>query len=158
MRKRQIWRLAVLVVMFGFARLSFGQVPIKIRLVNADNGQALQSQSVSVSLLYDRNEKTPPKYEDTIHLESDTKGEALFVLPNPPPAHLSAQVHLTLKNWRCACVALVETANLIQKGISVPQSSAKSSVKPIEPEPKQIIFSARPLTFYERLIAPFVKE
>jgi hypothetical protein len=159
-RKRDRLCLATMVSLCGFVSLSFGQVPIKIRLINAGNGRAIRNQPISVSLLYDKNEKAPPKYDATLHLESETNGKAQFVLPEPAPAHLSAQVHLTSKNWRCGCVALVATVELIQRVIAVPQTvtSAKSADKPIETEPKQIIFFARPMTFFERLVAPLVRE
>jgi hypothetical protein len=130
---------------------------MKIRLVNAENGHPIQKQPISVSMLYVKNEKAPPKYDSTIRLETDANGEAHFGLPDPAPAHVSAQVHLTSENWRCGCMVLVSTEDLIQKGASVPKL-AKGSDKVITTEPREILFVARPLTFFERLIAPLLRE
>jgi hypothetical protein len=148
------------IVALGFGcPLCFGQVTIKIRLINVDNRHPISKQPIIVSLLYEKNEKTPPKYDSTLYLETDVNGEAHLGLPEPAPAHLSAHVHLTSRNWHCACMALLATEDLIQKGIAVPQlgPNAKNSDKPIRTEPNEILFLARPYTFLEKLIAPLLK-
>lgn len=152
MRKQYLRHLITWIVALGFGPFSFGQVTIKIRLINVDNGHPIQRQPITVSMLYEKNEKTPPKYDSTLHLETDANGGAQFGLPEPAPAHLSAQVRLTSENWHCGCMVLVATGDLIQKGIAV------LSDKPIKTEPGEILFLARPYTFFERLIAPLLRE
>jgi hypothetical protein len=118
-------------------------------------GHPLQNQPISISLLYDKSEKTPAKYE-ALNLKTDEKGESQFSLPEPAPSQLAAQVHLTSEHWHCGCSVLATTQDLIQKGIVGPRSS--KSVNPVIAQPKEILFLARPFTFFERLLYPFVKQ
>jgi hypothetical protein len=127
-------------------------------VVNSNNGQPIAKQSVSVNLLYDKGEKAPATYEANLRLESDANGEARFLLPDPVPVHLVAQVRLTSEHWHCGCLALVATQDLIQKGIvqaSGPESTG--SATNAKAEPGVILFLARPFTFLERLLYPLVK-
>ena len=80
-------------------------------------GVPLQKQKFSVSLLYDKGEQTPPKYDATLNFETNASGEVQFTLPVPAPLHLSAQVHLAAEHWRCGCMVLGMTQDLIQKGL-----------------------------------------
>jgi len=101
--------------------------PLTIRVINAVDGRPLQKQKVSVSLLYEKGERTPPRYDTTLNLETDVNGEAHFRLPDPAPAHLSAQVHLPSERWRCGCGILAVIQDLIQKGaVELPGASRKS--------------------------------
>lgn len=132
---------------------------VTIRVINGNNGQPLQKQKVFVTLLYDDGGKPPAKYDANLALETDKNGEAGFSLPLPPPAHLSAQVHVDSARWRCGCGALVATSDLIQKGIlgPVPPTESRNSSVPIKAAPGQILLVARPLSLWERLMYPFVK-
>jgi hypothetical protein len=134
--------------------LCFGQT-IGIRVVNDKTGRPLPKQRISISLLYEKGEKTPAKYDAVLNIETDEKGESQFNLPEPAPAHLAAAVHLTSEHWRCGCGVLVTTQDLIQKGILGPRSPASGN--PVKAEPKEIMLFARPLTLFERLLYPFVK-
>jgi hypothetical protein len=110
-------------------------------------------------MLYEKNEKTPAKYDATLHLETDTNGEAQFSLPDPAPAHLAAQLHLTSEHWHCACMVLATTEDLIQKGIvESHRSPNRKSDASDKAEPMEILFLPRPFTLFERMIYPFVKE
>ena len=131
---------------------------VTIRVINADDGRPLQKEPVSVSLLYDKGERIPAKYDTNLSLETDVNGEAHFTLPEPAPAHLSTQVHLTSEHWHCGCGLLVATADLIQRGIVSPPPESKKSAVPAEAVPREILFVARPLSFLERLLYPFVKR
>jgi hypothetical protein len=79
MQKRYLRHLISWIVALGLGLISFGEVTIKIRVVNVENGHPIQKQPISVSMLY---EKTPPKYDATIRLETDANGGAQFGLPN----------------------------------------------------------------------------
>ena len=132
--------------------------PLTIRVINAVDGRPLQKQKVSVSLLYEKGERTPPRYDTTLSLETDVNGEAHFRLPDPAPAHLSAQVHLPSEHWRCGCGILAVIQDLIQKGaVELPGGVSKKSAASVKAAPGEIVFVARPLSFFERILYPFVK-
>lgn len=132
---------------------------VTVRVINAAGGHPLQKQHVSVSLLYGKGEKTPSKYEANLTLESDANGEAHFTLPEPAPPHISAQVRLTSEHWRCGCGVLAVTRDVIQKGIvgPLPGGEPKKTATFLKAAPGEILFVARPLSFFERLLYPFVK-
>jgi hypothetical protein len=150
-----LFRVCVLLLLGG--PLCLAQV-VSIRVINAADGGPLQKQQVSVSLLYDKGEKTPPKHNVNLSLESDAKGEAHFTLPEPAPSRISARVRLTSVHWRCGCEVLATTEDVIQKGIIGPQpAESKKPATPVIVSPGEIIFLARPLSFFERVLYPFVK-
>ncbi len=133
---------------------------VTIRVIDTADGHPLQKQQISVSFLYGSNEPKPTHYDATLHLATDRQGEAHLKLPEPPPPHLSAQVHLTSEQWRCGCGVLATTQDVIQKGIVGPSpgSESKKSVVAERAAPGEILILARPLTFFERLLYPLVKE
>lgn len=130
---------------------------VTVRVIDITNGRPLQSQAVSVSLLYDKGEQTPPKYDATLNLQTNVNGEVQFTLPEPAPMHLSAQIHLTSEHWRCGCAVFGATQDLLQKGLLGPQPGAASKKVDVTAKPGEILFLARPLTFFERLLYPLVK-
>jgi hypothetical protein len=151
-------RSSVCVLLLLVGPFCFAQV-VTVRVINAADGHPLQKQHVSVSLLYEKGEKAPTKYDANLSLETDANGEAHFTLPGPAPPHISAQVRLTSEQWRCGCGVLAATADVIQKGIVGPLAGAepKKSAAPVKASPGEILFVARPLSFFERLLYPFVK-
>lgn len=146
------------IVLSGLSQFGVAQV-ITVRVIDATNGHPLHKQRVSVSLLYDKGEPTPAKYEQTLNLETSVDGKVQFTLPEPPPRHLSAQVSLSSGQWRCGCSVLATTQDLIQKGIvsPLPGTAPKKSEPAAITTPNEILFLARPLTFFERLLYPLVK-
>jgi hypothetical protein len=120
---------------------------VTIRIINANDGSPLRDQKVSVSLLYDKGEAQPANYNGH------------FVLPGPAPTHISAQVRLAPSHWRCGCGVLIATEELIRKGTVGPLPAADSgkSAASVKTAPGEILFVARPLSFWERLLYPFVK-
>jgi hypothetical protein len=153
-----LFRGSVYVFLQMLGPLCLAQV-VAIRVINAADGRPLQKQRVSVSLLYEKGEKTPAKYDANLSLETDANGEAQFTLPEPAPRHLSAQVRLTSEHWHCGCGVLAATGEVIQKGIvgPLPRAESKKSAPPVKADPGEILFVARPLSFFERLLYPFVK-
>jgi len=133
---------------------------VTIRVVNANDGSPLQHQPVSVSLLYEKGETTPAKYDANLSLQTDANGEIRFELPKPAPAHMAAQVRLTSEHWHCGCMVLAATQDVIEKGIvdsAASASESKRSPALVKAVPGEILFVARPLSFWERLLYPFVK-
>jgi hypothetical protein len=158
MMKIRCFRFLGWMILLWASSFCFGQV-IKIRIINGKNGQPLPKQQVSVSLLYNKKiEDSPAKYDALLHLETDAKGVAQFTLPEPLPEHLSAGVHLTSEHWRgCAVPALVVTKDLIRDGTVQGQALATFTT-PVKAEPGEILFIARPFTFFEKLFSPLLKE
>jgi len=114
----------------------------------------------SVSLLYDKGEKAPAKYDAVMRLETDVNGEAQLILPEPAPAHLGITVRLISEHWHWVCWHFVAAQDLIQRGIAVTEPSHEStrSSAAVKVEPGEILFVARPFTFFEELLYPLVKE
>jgi len=128
---------------------------VTIRVINANDGRPLQRQPVSVTLSYSRGKKSPA----SLSFDTDLNGEVHFVLPKPAPERLSAQVQLTSEHWRCGCGVVVATNTLVQEGVvgPLPGGLPKPSAARINAVPGEILFVARPLSFWERLLYPFVK-
>lgn len=128
---------------------------VTIRVVNANDGSPLQKQPVSVTLSYSKGEKSLA----TLDFETDQNGEVHFVLSKPAPERLSARVRLTSEHWRCGCGVVVPTKALLQEGVvgPLPAGQSEHSAARIKTAPGEILFVARPLSFWERLLYPFVK-
>lgn len=106
-----------------------------------------------------QTENAPPKLDTVLNLETDVNGQASFSLPEPAPAHLGAVVRLTSENWHCACLALADTHEVIRNGITVTQTSQKSAAPPpLQAQPGEILFTPRPLTFFERILQPLMRQ
>jgi|HubBroStandDraft_6_1064221.scaffolds.fasta_scaffold561427_1 hypothetical protein len=158
--KRQLfpcykWLACCLVL--WFCPLCFGQM-ITIRVINQKDGQPLQKAQVSLSLLYEQGAKTPAHYESVLRAETDTYGKAEFSLPEPSPTHIFVQVKLNSGYWRCACAALVMTQDVLNKGMTVDPTHDAKPDKAQQARAGEIFFYAQPLTFFERLLYPFVKQ
>jgi len=133
---------------------SFGQT-VRIRVIDAKTGLPLKKQSVSVVLVYGKDEKIPAKYDANLHLETDISGEAQFRLREPAPVRLLTQVRLSSEYWHCGCLALVSTEDLLQKGIvQVPSPESTTSSTTPKAEPGVILFLVRPFTFFESVVLP----
>ena len=132
---------------------------LKVRVISEKDAKPMKNQPVTLSLLYDSTQKAPSGAEMTMRAQTDSGGEASFALPQPTPAHLGVQVHLTSDNWRCACSMLASTEDVIRKGVTVTAANPKStSSTRTDARPGEILFSARPLGFFERLLEPLVKQ
>lgn len=132
---------------------------LKIRVLNINDKHPLPHQEVSVALLYAKGEKLPPKYDANLRSTIDENGEAQFLIPEPAPAHLAVQLHLTSEHWHCGCMILATTQELIQRGrVQTPGPQSKESGTNANPEPGVILFFVRPFTFFERLLYPLLKE
>jgi hypothetical protein len=151
--RRMIWFL-----LLWISPSCFGQV-IKIRVINGKNGHPLPKQQTTLSLLYTESEKQPAKYDAILHLDTDANGVAQFDLPEPAPAHLSAGAHLTSEYWYCGCAipVLAVTKEVMLKGF-VAGRELSSPTTSVKAEPGEILFVARPFTFFERLFYPPYKD
>jgi hypothetical protein len=156
MKRRCFWCLTCFLLLCS-SPVCYGQA-ITVRIINGKNGHPLPKQHVLVSLLYEGSETKPQKYDAVQQLDTDANGVARFILPDPGPAHLSVGIRLTSEHWHCGCgiPALVLTKELIQKGI-VESRDLGSPAKPVTAGPGEIVFVARPYTFFEILLAPLLK-
>jgi hypothetical protein len=131
---------------------------VTIQVINYADGCPLQNQKVSVSLLCEERERTPAKFQTNLTLLADPNGEAHFTIPEPVPPHISAQVRLTSEHWRCGYQVVAATRDVVGSGIVGPLPGAESKrAAAVKANPRQILFLARPLSFLERLLYPFVK-
>ena len=128
-------------------------------MIDIRNGHPLPKQPISVGLIYHKDEKPPANYSARFQLETDANGEAEFQLPDPAPAHVAAQAHLTFEHWHCGCAALENTQDLIQKGFTAGLATGSTPTgASAKARPGEILFVARPFTFFERLLYPLTKE
>jgi hypothetical protein len=133
---------------------------VTIRVIDVHNARPLQKQKVALTLLYDKGEKTPATYEPNLSGETDANGETQFRIPDPAPLHFSVMVHLTSEYLRCGCWVMGDTQDLIQKGFVGPQPSAKShkSDPSVKAAPGEILILAGPMSFFEGLLYPLLKD
>ena len=149
----------VFISLFGVISMSIGQT-LKVRLIDARTGRPLQNKKVEISYLYDKDQNTHGNLNNQLHFETNISGEAQFSLPMPAPSHLSVNVQLSSKEWRCGCTMLTSTEALILNGFVGPEPDHGSTSKafPREVMPGLILFTARPTTFFEKLMYPIMKE
>ena len=134
----------------------------KVRVLNGGNGRGLPKVAVSVSFLYDKkyDKEIPTNYVAPLKLETDENGEAHFKFSQPPPAHFSTQVRVDESHWRCGCLILGSTEDLVRDGISgpIPARDDKKLAARYKATPGEVLVIAEPLSFFERLLYPMMKE
>jgi hypothetical protein len=132
---------------------------ITIRVVDAKNNRSLQKQHVSLSLLYDKDELAPTHYESVLQMETNSNGEAHFTIPEPAPLHVAVRVRLTDEHWRCGCITVAATKDVLHSGmlVGLPDSKSNKATSNIAQKPGEIVFLAHRLTFFERLLYPLLK-
>jgi hypothetical protein len=139
-----------------------GAQTVIIRVVNVGDDRPLRQQEVSVSLLYDKGGPTPAKYDSHLTLQTDENGAARFLLPEPAPRDLDVRVAIDWRRWHCGCNLLISTQDVVQKGIvdsAAPGSKSKGTTDDlVKAVPGEIRFIVRPLSFFERLLAPLLRQ
>ena len=134
---------------------------ITIRVINADDHRPIGNQSVSVTLLYEKEETIPAKFDRNLDSKTDSNGEARFVLPEPPPAHVDVRVRIEPGRWHCSCLLLAITQDVMNKGTVNSAASAdelRRSPDLAKAVPGEIRFIMRPASFFERLLYPLLKQ
>ncbi len=132
--------------------------PVTIRVISTENGRPLQKQPVKLFLLYGPGEKIPANQKGMLRLETNVNGEAQFRLPEPPPAHLTVLVDIDGNRWHCPCGVLAITEDVMSKGIVKSAAEPGKSHAFEKQVPGKILFVARPLSFFERLLAPLLSR
>jgi len=161
MRGMQAFRYVVLISLLWLGPSSFAQTVI-VRVINGSNERALRKQEVSVSLYYDKGEPTPAKYDAHLTLQTDEKGEVRFLLPEPAPRDLDVRVAIDWGRWHCGCSLRLSTKDVLQKGIVDSAAESPSDLKRspalLKSTPGEIRFVVLPLSFFERLLYPLLKQ
>jgi len=128
---------------------------VSVRVINEENGRGLAKQGVSVQFFYEK----PSQVSSALHLETDSKGEAQFSIPEPAPAHLFVHVALTSEHWHCRCLMMGDTETVVHKGfLKAVSANTKAPTAAANAEPGYIVFIVRPVTLFERVLYPLVKE
>jgi hypothetical protein len=157
----QAFRYFVFVSLLSIGPSSVAQT-ITVRVFSTSDEHPLQKQQVFVSFPYDKGEAKPAKYDAHLTLQTDENGQARFLLPEPPPRDLNVRIEIDWGRWHCGCNLLfVSTADVIQKGILDSAASAKDlrrSPALARRVPGEIRFVASPLSFFERLLYPILKQ
>lgn len=159
MSKRLIFRCLVWLALMWPGHSCLAQ-PVTIRVINVYNSRPLQKQKVYLTLMYFKPERPPANSELNLSGETDAKGEVQFQIPEPAPLHFSVMVHLTSEYLRCGCWVMSATQDLIQKGIVGPQPGPKqdNSDSAVKVAPGEVIVLTRPMSFFERVLYPLMKE
>ena len=130
---------------------------LSVRVIDVHE-RPLKKQSVGVSLLYDRGEKTPAKYDAKLSLKTAADGVVRFTLPEPPPAQLAVSVTCNWARWHCAPGVVAKTQDVIRKGIVMSAASATVSAPATLAKPGEILFVNRPGSFLQWLLYPLEKD
>jgi len=118
-------------------------------VVNVSNDQPIPNESVVVQFL------SPQASSSSMRLTTDAKGEAHFNIPNSQTEHIDVRVVLKSGRWDCNCW-IVTDRKTVQQGILL-FSPLKNRDAPV-PKPNEIVVSARPKRFLERLLWPIMKQ
>jgi hypothetical protein len=129
---------------------------VKVRVINGYDGRPLPKQAVFVQFFYERR----PKISPPLHIETDANGEAQFNISESPPENIDVRLALTYEHWHCACWVMADTEKILREGIvQVPPTNVPNApIAPASMGPGQIVFIARPFTFFEKLLYPFLKQ
>jgi hypothetical protein len=128
---------------------------VRVRVIN-DDGRPLPKQAIFVQFFSEK----PANISPPLHIETDANGEAQFNISESRPENIDVRLALTSEHWHCLCWVMVGTEKLLREGI-VQISPTKVPNAPIAPanrEPGQIVFIARPFTFFEKLLYPLLKH
>ena len=156
----QAFRCIALISSLWLGPSSLAQTVV-VRVVNASDERPLRKQEVSVSLLFDKGEPTPAKYDAHLTLQTDEKGEVHFLLSEPPPAHMDVRVRTERSRWHCGCLVLAVTQDIMNRGIVNSAASAnelKRTPDLVKPVPGEIRFVVRAASVWERLLYPLLKQ
>jgi hypothetical protein len=150
LRRMHLMKAILIFCILVAGTASFAQ-QVTVRLINDKNGRPLVKESVVVQFLDPQSASSPTK------LETDSSGEARFVLPSPAPERVNVRVVLKSGHWHCGCWVMEDTKTVVEQGV-VESAAARKLADEFGRNPSHIIVIARPLTFGERLLYPFVKH
>jgi sulfur carrier protein len=131
---------------------------ITIRVISASDGHPLEKQKAAVTLLYRNGEQRPSTYDANLSFETDVNGKVQFTVPEPVPGHLEARIIIDWGRWDCVCRVLATTEDVLRAGWMEFATNREKSPAPVKPTPGEIVFAVRPLSLWERLLYPLVKE
>lgn len=143
-----IWGLVLCHVCFAQA--------VKVRVINGYGGQPLSKQVVVVQFFYEK----PASVSPPLHIETDANGEAQFNISGSHPENIDVRLTLTSEYWHCLCWVMADTKEVLREGIlQIPPTNVPNApIAPANREPGQIVFVARPFSFFEKWLYPFLKQ
>jgi hypothetical protein len=115
-----------------------------------------QKLAVLVQFFDEKQSKISPP----LHIETDANGEAQFNISESPPENIDVRLALPSEHWHCACWVMADTETVLREGIvQIPPINVPNApFAPASTEPGQIVFIARPFTFFEKLLYPLLKQ
>ena len=128
---------------------------ISVKLIDVRNGRAMANEPVAVRFLASNPEEQNRKDLQPLRLTTGTDGIARFSLPNMHALGISVDAP-SLSLFRCGASVHVKSEVLLQAGAAA-QNSCGQSVG-VRPKPGEIVLFARPMHWWERLLAPLTRE
>ncbi len=141
-------RPALYLLYLLFVPVCLGQT-ITVRIIDVETGNPLPSQRVSISLMYEKEDKTPANYISPVILITDDKGAAQINFPSPAPRYVSFLVALSSKWWQSDRDQrfILKTRELVQKGVVRRMvSEGKNEIAPTA-NPREMIILTRRLEY-----------
>ena len=92
-----------------------GQV-LTVRLIDITNGHPLPKQQVTVSMGYEKGEKTPSNHPPITFLETDDEGKAQLRFSTPQPSYLYLFITFIVGYWPVDLRLTLKPEEVFQKG------------------------------------------
>ncbi len=141
-------RPALYLLYLLFAPVCLGQT-ITVRIIDVETGNPLPSQRVSISLMYEKGDKTPANYISPVILITDDKGSAQISIPSPAPRYVNFLVALSSEWWQSERDQrfTLKTKELMQKGAVGRMVSEGRNETALTAKPREVLILTRPLVY-----------
>lgn len=130
---------------------------VSVRVIDVHTGKPMRDLEIIVGFIDSRLQNPA----STLQLTTGKSGEAVFVVTPPAPEMISVQARLP-GNWHCGCQILTSTTDLLTHGVNGTKpahaASDDGSFSIRSPGAGTITLFARPYTFLEKLMSPFLRE
>ena len=149
----RLLKCLVLLVALLLCPLCFGE-SIVVHVLDEKHGQPLPHEAVVLRLTYGDKAKAAGIHEMVMNLDTDSNGEAQFLMPSEKLDSLDVRVNLTDYSGRCSCRIVADPEKVLRDGVTVGphmSRSAKSSTNALS-QPGQIFFVVRPYSLLERVL------
>lgn len=131
---------------------------ITVRVLNGKNGRPIAGQKVTITA--SQIEKPKAGEWDNLRAKTGNDGAVSITVP-PHSVGLGISVQLDAARWNGSCGAAIKTVALLSSGlllgITPGGKQAKIEGREPKPLPGEALCVTTPLSFWERLLYPFVK-
>jgi hypothetical protein len=126
--------------------LCLGQT-ITIRIIDQSNGHPLPDQQVSISMGYEKREKTPKESLPMVRFRTDSEGKGQVRLPKPPPSYLSMLITISSAYLPYDSPFTAKTSEILKSGIvkKIAESLCERCIVP-EAVAGEVLFLTLPYT------------